>query len=298
MNNGIIKELPPRFRRIYVSFHACKVGFIASCRPIIVLDRCFLKSHFGGHLLSAIGRDGDDGMFPIAMAIVEAENRESWTWFMFQLLNDMCGVDPTNIVFISDMQKGLVQTFEDLLPYTEHRFCLKHLNENFKKHWKGKHYQDMLWQAAHATTVCQFEKVMKKLEKTEDGKAYQYLKRLKPSSWTKSHFSFKAKTDVLVNNISECFNAYILQERELPIISLIEGIQTKLMKRLYMKKTGMEAYADKITPNIKKRLERIKANSRDCVPTPAGSKKFEVKCKGKNVTVELEARSFSCRLWG
>ena len=30
----------------------------------------------------AVGIDGNDGMYPIAYAVAEAENKETWTWFL------------------------------------------------------------------------------------------------------------------------------------------------------------------------------------------------------------------------
>ena len=36
-------------------------------------------------LLAAIGRDANDRMYPLAWAMVEGENNDSWEWFMEQL---------------------------------------------------------------------------------------------------------------------------------------------------------------------------------------------------------------------
>jgi len=41
-----------------------------------------LKGKYAGHLLSAIGKDGNNQMMPIAFAVVEAETTESWDWFL------------------------------------------------------------------------------------------------------------------------------------------------------------------------------------------------------------------------
>ncbi|KAL0292604.1 UNVERIFIED_CONTAM: hypothetical protein Sradi_6982800 [Sesamum radiatum] len=73
---------PPVFDRMYFSLWALKKGFLEGCRPIIGLDGCFLKTVYGGQLLVAVGRDGNDNMFPIAMAVVQVENRDSWGWFV------------------------------------------------------------------------------------------------------------------------------------------------------------------------------------------------------------------------
>ena len=85
--------LEPRFQRMYVRLGAQKEGFLASCRPVIGLDGCHLKGHYGGQLLSAIGRDGNDDMFPVAILVVEAENKDSWTWFMSELMDDIGRVE-------------------------------------------------------------------------------------------------------------------------------------------------------------------------------------------------------------
>lgn len=42
------------------------------------LDGCVLKTVCGGQLLSAVGRDGNNSILPVAMAAVEGENYDSW----------------------------------------------------------------------------------------------------------------------------------------------------------------------------------------------------------------------------
>ncbi|KAL0463410.1 UNVERIFIED_CONTAM: hypothetical protein Slati_0228600 [Sesamum latifolium] len=105
-------EGPPLFRnltfqRIFVMFDAQMKGFLEGCRPIIGLDACFLKGPFGGQLMAAIGRDGNNQMFPLAMAVVECECKESWTLFLDMLLSAFGNADLMRCTFISDRQKGL-----------------------------------------------------------------------------------------------------------------------------------------------------------------------------------------------
>ncbi|KAL0374669.1 UNVERIFIED_CONTAM: hypothetical protein Sradi_3382600 [Sesamum radiatum] len=68
---------PPVFEKLYFSLFAMKSAFLSGCRPLIGLDGCFLKTCFKGQLLVAVGRDGNDNMVPIALAIVPIENRET-----------------------------------------------------------------------------------------------------------------------------------------------------------------------------------------------------------------------------
>ncbi|KAK8669744.1 hypothetical protein V6N13_107168 [Hibiscus sabdariffa] len=71
--------------RLYMCMQACKDGFKAGCRPIICLDGCHLKGYHGGHLLTAVGIDANDCIYPIAFATVESECHSSWFLFV-QLL--------------------------------------------------------------------------------------------------------------------------------------------------------------------------------------------------------------------
>ncbi|KAK4397863.1 hypothetical protein Sango_1261800 [Sesamum angolense] len=129
---------------MYVCLSALKNGFLSGCRPIIGLDGCFLKTCYGGQLLVAVGRDGNDNMFPIAMVVVQVEIRENWTWFLGELLDDIGGLGTSMWSFISDRQKGLIEALKDLVPDSEHRFSLRHMYENFKIKFKSQDSKNSL----------------------------------------------------------------------------------------------------------------------------------------------------------
>ena len=93
----------PYFERIYICLEDCKKDFLARCRPIICLDACHLKTKTGGQLMCVVGRDPNDEYFPFTYAVVEAETKDTWTWFLNLLLADIR--DDKIWVFISDQQK-------------------------------------------------------------------------------------------------------------------------------------------------------------------------------------------------
>ncbi|KAL7207646.1 hypothetical protein ACSBR1_029569 [Camellia fascicularis] len=62
-----------RFVRYFISFHACIDGF-NHCRSLLFLNGTFLKGKFKGNLLAATAKDGNEGLFPVAFAIVDSEN--------------------------------------------------------------------------------------------------------------------------------------------------------------------------------------------------------------------------------
>lgn len=77
-----IPDKNPEFQRIFVCLHAMKKGFVRGCKPWVGIDGCHLEGPFGGVLLSVAALDGIKGMFPVAIAMVEIENKDSWTWFL------------------------------------------------------------------------------------------------------------------------------------------------------------------------------------------------------------------------
>ncbi|KAL3518658.1 hypothetical protein ACH5RR_021247 [Cinchona calisaya] len=114
-----------QFSRMLVMFDAQKKGFLGGSRPVIGLDACHLKGPCGGQLMHAVGRDGNNQMYPLALAVVEIENKDSWMWVLRKLS----------------------------MPGVEHRFCLRHLYANFKLLFKEKDLEDLIWRAASAYTL-------------------------------------------------------------------------------------------------------------------------------------------------
>lgn len=72
------------------------------------------------------------------------------------------------------LKYGLILVIEMLFPTVEHRYCVKHIYNNFKVDHKGLELKDALWECARATTVRKFEKRMQQL-KDLDVKAWEYL---------------------------------------------------------------------------------------------------------------------------
>ena len=145
--------------------------------------------------------------------------------------------------------QGLIPAMEMLFPTVEHRFCVKHIYNNFKLNFKGLELKAALWRCAAATTVREFEKRMQDIKEL-DKEAWEYLVDIQPTQWTKSHFTPRAISDCSVNNLSESFNSMILEARDKPIIAMLEWIRVRLMSRMYSKRTGIEKFTSDICPNI------------------------------------------------
>ncbi|KAL4589414.1 hypothetical protein LXL04_002321 [Taraxacum kok-saghyz] len=93
------------FKRIYICLGPLKQGFKACGRDILGFDGAFVKGPFPGQVLTAVGLDSNNGIYPVAYAIVESENIASWKWFLDCLGDDLdLGVN-SNFTFIADRQK-------------------------------------------------------------------------------------------------------------------------------------------------------------------------------------------------
>src|SRR5216117_798705 len=117
-----------------------------------------------GILLTATAIDANGCLFPLAHAIVDAENHDNWLWFLQLLLtvvqsHVLQSLLDKALVFLSDRQKGL-QAVELVFPSCPHGYCLKHLEQNFHKEFKNSKLIPFLWKATRATTQPEFNKVI------------------------------------------------------------------------------------------------------------------------------------------
>ncbi|XP_074327771.1 uncharacterized protein LOC141665686 [Apium graveolens] len=279
-------EDPVKFKRIYVCYYALKAGWKAGCRPVIGLDGCFLKTVCGGQLLSAVGRDGNNQMFPICYAVVEYENTDSWRWFLMLLKDDLDLEDGAGLTIISDQQKGLENAVKELLPYVEQRLCTRHLCANFKKKFNTGILKNLFWRIALSTYKVAHLRAMKELERHSKA-AHALLSKHDPKQWCKSHFQTHSLVDNTDNNMSESFNSWIINERFMPLLTMLQEIHFKLLTRIRRRRDEMLNSDLILCPKIKKTLDL----SWD------GDRKFQVKCGTKAVTVDLERGTCDCRMY-
>ncbi|XP_042068311.1 uncharacterized protein LOC121811472 [Salvia splendens] len=79
----------PRFLRLYCCLGPLKNGWMRFFRSTIFLIACFLRGMYRGQLMTAMGIDPNNGWWPIAWAVTEAESYDQWKWFLAYLSEDL-----------------------------------------------------------------------------------------------------------------------------------------------------------------------------------------------------------------
>ena len=101
-------------------------------------------------------------------------------WYHFQPL-----------FFVLYEMQGLILAMQFLFPRVEHRFCVKHIYNNFKIDFKGLELKSTMWKCAAATTIREFEWRMEEMKELDHG-AWEYLANIDLAQWSRSHFSSRA----------------------------------------------------------------------------------------------------------
>ena len=69
-----------RFQYFFVSYAAWIIGF-QEMRKVIAVDGTFLRSKYGGVLLSAVAQDVENHIFPVAFCVLDKECDASYEYF-------------------------------------------------------------------------------------------------------------------------------------------------------------------------------------------------------------------------
>ncbi|CAA7055018.1 unnamed protein product [Microthlaspi erraticum] len=188
----LVRDKLDRFKYCFISFRACMVGF-QYCRRVVIVDGTHLTGKYGGTLLVAAGQDGNFQVFPLAFAVVDAENNESWGWFMNNLKG--CFTQDFPLVIVSDRHPAIANAIETVFPWATRGICYYHMQNNIIGTYHAKDIMYMVKGAAYAHNLDTY-------------------------NWER----FNIKT----SNIAESINSAVKKAKGYPLPSLLEFIREKL----------------------------------------------------------------------
>ena len=117
--------------------------------------------------------------------------------------------------------------------------------------------KESMWMATRATTIPDQDKAMNQI-KSYDIEAWKDLERLNPTAWTRYAFKVNTKCDLQVNNMCEAFNNVIMEYRDKPIITLLEGIRFYISSKIVKLRTILVRYEGSICPKVQQIIEKNK----------------------------------------
>ncbi|XP_070013232.1 uncharacterized protein [Nicotiana sylvestris] len=175
------------------------------CRPVIVVDGTFLKSAYRGIMLTASTMDAAGTILPLAYAVVDSENDESWKWF-FEQFKQAYGERPSMCV-VSYRNESILKATSIVYPSMTHYSCMWHIWTNIRSKFKKGHLQlhELYFATARSYTLDEFNE----------------------KRWSRVHATVN-RTWTMTSNIAESLNAVTKDARELPIFDLLEYMRTLL----------------------------------------------------------------------
>ncbi len=221
----LVRDQHDRFQRIFVCPAESRATFQAS-RRLVAVDGTFLKARFILTLLVAVGIDANGHIVPLAWAVAESENADSWEWFLNHLKWSLLELVSEPSTLVSDRDKGLLVAERTLSPQVAIAHCCRHLSENFSERF-GRGLLPLFWKIARATTVAQFDGHLEELRALKP-EASAYLCGAEPERWALAKFRGR-RYGHDTSNIAESFNKLIRSDRELPIVELLDALWHRVM---------------------------------------------------------------------
>ncbi|RVX23680.1 hypothetical protein CK203_000755 [Vitis vinifera] len=195
------------FHRVFWAFHPSIEGF-KHCRPVLTIDGTHLYGKYKGTVMIVMGCDGNNQLFPLAFALTEGENVDSWGWFLACIRNRV--TQRRGLCVISDRHPGIMAAFADVYlgwsePNAYHRICMRHLASNFMTHFKDKCLKQLLCRAALETKVEKFNMHMETIGRINQD-ALSWLEAIPFEKWALSHDGGR-RYGIMTTNMSEVFNS-------------------------------------------------------------------------------------------
>ncbi|KAE8690955.1 2-diacylglycerol 3-beta-galactosyltransferase family protein [Hibiscus syriacus] len=288
-----------RFHRLFISFHATVNGFQSGCRPLLFLEAIPLKSKYHEILLTATALDGDDGIFPVAFAVVDNENEDSWRWFLEQLKSAVS--TSRSLTFVSDRDKRLMKHVLEIFENAHHGYSIYYLMDSFIQKLKGPFHGEgraslpgCFLAAAKAVRHGGFKTYTEQIKRISSS-AYDWIMQNQPEYWANAFFKGELYSHITLN-IAESYADWIEEARELPIMQKLEVLRCTIMKLMEDSRTESSNWTTKLTPLKQEMLQEKSAKTRGLKVLFSTDTLFEVHDNSIHV-VDIIKQHCSCAIW-
>ena len=282
------------FQRMFIALGMCIRSFAFTTR-IVGLDACHVKASYGGAVLVMTVLDGNGQVFPSSVAIVESENKTTWSWFLSLVKSSFHIGNGENVVFLSDREKGIDHAVSEFFPAAAHSHCMYHIQNNVKINFHTD-LNRMLFQAAKAVNAVEFNDVMQRICRFNEGAA-DYIKKIDEKRWARAFFPYR-RCGHVTSNISDSMNWWIDDARHHDPVGFLSIYIRKLNTLFEERRTEyMSMRSTDLPKNIENMFQRSVSDSRKLRVIQHTVNVLEVQRKNNPTrfrTVNIETRKCSC----
>ncbi|XP_075479299.1 uncharacterized protein LOC142520183 [Primulina tabacum] len=250
---------------------------------------------YKGVLLITTAQDENHHQYPIAWAVVDSECEESWTWF-FEKLHDLISYD-VELVFISDRHKGIINGLAYVYKQARHGHCMWHLGQNIKSGPKSKVGGIAFFmRAAKAYKQVEFDELYEEMKNSYPGITKYLEGSIDREKWARAYFP-GSLYNIMTTNGSESINAKLVFARELPIIALLDAIQSLISSWFNNHRKAVVASTQHLTPWAETTLRSRFIESQKMEVVQMNTFEYHVIGVGHDAIVELNRRTCRCRVF-
>lgn len=289
-----------RFQRLFISFNASIHGFESGCRPLLFLEASSMKSKCKEKLFTATALDGNDGLFPVAFAIVDNEDNDTWHWFL-EMLRSALPTTSGSLTFVSDREKGLKEVVLGVFKDAHIGYSIYHLLQRFmrsvKRPFQG-HGRSFLpgyfIGAAQAIQFSVFKSFVEKIMKVSP-EAYDWLMQVEPEYWATTSFKGEPYNHI-TQNVAESYIKLMVENRESTITHKLQALIYMMSELINSRREEPNSWSSKLTPPKQEKLREEFAEARGLKVLFSSDTVFEVRDDVSHV-VNLNIADCTCLVW-
>ncbi|KAM6569715.1 hypothetical protein CsatB_017700 [Cannabis sativa] len=247
-------------------------------------------------LSNPVALDAGSHMFPIAFAIVDSGNLNSWTYFI-RKLKEMIG-DVENLAFVSDRHQSIVRALDIVFPDAQHGACYHHIIMNINHKFKTDVFTNHIYTCAYTYSKSEFHREFENIRAMNVAVA-QYLEEIGFEKWVRSYF-LRVRYNVMMSNWAESFNNTTKDARGFLITADVAFLRPKVQQWFATRNEKADKWTKTLAPEMEEDLALQFEKSRYLNVDTCGPYTLQVHLGGTVETggvVDLQEQTCTCGLF-
>ncbi|KAE8706187.1 hypothetical protein F3Y22_tig00110403pilonHSYRG00165 [Hibiscus syriacus] len=173
-----------QFYRVFWTYPQC-INAVKYCKPVVQIDGTFLYGKYKQVLLLVVVQDGNRNILPVAFALVQGEDTESWVFFLKNLRLHVVTRERVCIISGRDKNNGPLGTM-DRPPHVQHRYCVRHIAANYYGKYKKNDERQLVVRMGYELLPQRFESMLQELF-GKNKKGCEYIIDISKEMWTNAY---------------------------------------------------------------------------------------------------------------